>query len=173
MSTNQIHQRDDPAHRDPLTGETGSHPLGTGVGAVAGTAAAGALAGTVAGPAGTIVGAAVGAVLGGLAGKGIAEGFNPTVEEAYWREQHPKQSYAKGRHFEEFGPAYRTGYRGYVEHAPAGRSFEESEEELRRRYEQENAALAWDEARPASRAAWMRSAEQRRSGNPSILRSDG
>jgi len=61
------------ANRDPITGATGSHPVGTGLGAAAGGVAAGAAAGSVAGPLGTVVGAAVGAVLGGLAGKGVAE----------------------------------------------------------------------------------------------------
>ena len=76
------------ANRDPITDAAGSHPVGTGVGALAGGAAAGAAAGTVAGPVGTVVGAAVGAVAGGLAGKGIAEQIDPTVEDAYWRDNY-------------------------------------------------------------------------------------
>ena len=36
-------------HRDPISDETGAHPVGTGVGAVGG-AIAGAAAGTVGGP---------------------------------------------------------------------------------------------------------------------------
>jgi hypothetical protein len=43
------------ANRDPLTGAPGSHPVGTGLGAIAGGAAAGAATGTVAGPIGTVV----------------------------------------------------------------------------------------------------------------------
>ena len=35
-------------NRDPLTGTPGSHPVGTGIGAVAGDAAVGAAVGTVA-----------------------------------------------------------------------------------------------------------------------------
>ncbi len=66
------------ANRDPITGEPGSHPVGTGLGAAAGGAAAGAAVGTVAGPVGTGIGAAVGAVAGGLAGKAAGEHFNPT-----------------------------------------------------------------------------------------------
>jgi uncharacterized protein (TIGR02271 family) len=68
------------ANRDPLTGEVGAHPVGTGVGAVAGGVAAGAAAGSVAGPVGTAVGAAAGAVAGGLAGKEVAEELDPTDE---------------------------------------------------------------------------------------------
>jgi uncharacterized protein (TIGR02271 family) len=67
------------ANRDPITGEAGAHPVGTGVGAAAGGMAAGAAAGTVAGPVGTVLGAAVGAVAGGLAGKGVAEKVDPTL----------------------------------------------------------------------------------------------
>lgn len=67
------------ANLDPITGEPGAHPVGTGVGAVAGGMAAGAAVGTVAGPVGTAVGAAAGAVVGGLAGKGVAEKIDPTT----------------------------------------------------------------------------------------------
>jgi uncharacterized protein (TIGR02271 family) len=70
--------REQDANRDPITGEPGSHPIGTGLGAVAGGAVAGAATGTVAGPVGTGVGAAVGAVAGGLAGKAAGEKFDPT-----------------------------------------------------------------------------------------------
>ena len=81
-----VHETDKPgadANRDPITGEPGAHPVGTGLGTAAGGAAAGAAAGLAAGPVGAAVGAVVGGVAGGLAGKGIAESINPTVEEAY------------------------------------------------------------------------------------------
>src|SRR5436853_6114369 len=85
-------------NRDPITGAPGSHPVGTGIGAaVGGAAATGAVMGTAAGPAGTIAGAAVGAVVGGLVGKGIAEKVDPTREDVYWRENHARQGWAKGR----------------------------------------------------------------------------
>jgi hypothetical protein len=51
--------RDD-LNADPISGEPGAHPIGTGVGA-AGGAAAGAAVGAAGGP----VGAAVGGVVGG------------------------------------------------------------------------------------------------------------
>lgn len=139
---------------DPITGAPGSHPVGTGVGAAIGGAAAGAAAGTVAGPVGTIAGAAIGAVVGGLAGKGVAEKIDPTREDAYWRENHGRQGYAKNRPYDEFAPAYRVGYQGYSQHGTAGRTFAESEAELRRDYEKQQAKLAWEDARPASQAAW-------------------
>ncbi len=65
------------ANRDPLTGEPGSHPVGTGVGALGAGAAGGAI-GAVGGPIGAGIGAAVGAVIGGLGGKAAAEHFDPT-----------------------------------------------------------------------------------------------
>ncbi len=65
----------DPARNpDPITHAPGSHPVGTGIGAVAGGAAgvagavaAGAAIGSPAGP--------VGAVVRRLPGKGVAESF--------------------------------------------------------------------------------------------------
>lgn len=141
---------------DPITGAPGSHPVGTGLGAAVGGAAAGAAAGTVVGPVGTVVGAAAGAIIGGLAGKGIAEKIDPTREDAYWRENHLQQSYANNRPYEAYAPAYRVGYEGYGQYGAAGKSFEESEADLRRAYEEQEADLAWDDARIASRAAWNR-----------------
>jgi hypothetical protein len=140
-------------NRDPITGELGSHPVGTGVGAIAGGAAAGAAIGTVAGPVGTALGTALGAVVGGLAGKGVAESVNPTVEDNYWRTSHPYQSYAQGRPYEEFSPAYRSGYEGYSAFG-GSTSFEENEAAIRHRYESFSPKLSWHEARPASLAAW-------------------
>lgn len=143
-------------NRGPITGTPGAHPVGTGVGAAAG-GAAGAAIGMVAGPVGAVAGAVVGAVVGGLAGKGVAEGVNPTAEEAYWRGQFVREPYfAVGRSYEDYSPAYRVGYEGRGLYA--GRSFEESEADLRRSYEATRGAsrMEWEEARVASRAAWHR-----------------
>src|SRR4029453_3919775 len=95
---------------DPITGAAGAPPVGTGLGAVAGGIAAGAATGTVAGPIGTTVGAAVGAIVGGLAGKGVAEMIDPTVEDAYWRDNYADRPYVtKGASYDDYGPAYRYG----------------------------------------------------------------
>ena len=153
--------RNDKSHKpDPITKTHSSHVVGTGIGAVAGGAAAGAAVGTVAGPVGTVAGAAVGAVVGGLAGHSVAKAVNPSVEDAYWRENHRRQSYAKGRSYDDFGPAYRTGYEGYALYGATGCTFEDREVDLRKSYEATQPKLAWDEARPASRAAWQRFQEQ-------------
>ena len=133
------------------------HPVGTGAGAVAG-AAAGAAAGTaVGGPAGTLVGGAIGAVAGAMAGRGIAEMADPAAEDSYWRETHRGEPYyVEGREYDrDYAPAYRAGYEGRVKYD--GRTFDEVEDDLASDYERFRAGdLTWDEARPASRAAWNR-----------------
>jgi hypothetical protein len=156
-------------NRDPLTGEPGAHPVGTGVGAAAG-GTTGATIGAAAGPVGAVVGAVIGAVAGGLAGKGVAEAIDPTAEEAYWRDNHGRQSFAGGRDYKEYEPAYRLGISEYED----GRTFDEREEHLRSQYEsqvrstgnrslEEEAAeqLEWEKARHASRAAYDRLANRR------------
>src|SRR4051812_5760553 len=110
MIDKTLTNKDADANRDPITDEPGAHPVGVGVGAAAGGMAAGAAVGTVAGPVGTAVGAAVGAVVGGLAGKGVAESIDPTVEDAYWRENYASRDYVEpGRSYSDYGPAYGYG----------------------------------------------------------------
>src|SRR5690606_33322823 len=123
------------ANRDPITGAPGAHPVGVGIGAAAGGAAAGAAAGTVAGPVGTLAGAAIGAVAGGLAGKATAEAIDPTVEEEYWRSHYTSEPYYEsGRSYEDYAPAYRTGYEGRARYGV--RRFEEVEDDLEADYNQ-------------------------------------
>lgn len=148
-----------PANRDPISGTPGAHPVGTGIGGASG-AVAGAVAGTAAGgPVGTIVGAVVGAVAGGLVGKGVGEAVNPTEEDAYWRGQYEHEAYYQGgRPYDDYAPAYRVGYESrhdYAEH-----SFEQAEDDLKRRYEttRGTSPLAWGDARAATHAAWDRAA---------------
>ncbi len=141
---------------DPITGEPGSHPVGTGVGAASG-GAAGAAIGAVGGPVGVAIGAAIGAVVGGLSGKGVAEAIDPTAEHAYWQENFRKEPYYEnGLEYSEYEPAYRTGYESYHRHA--GRRFEDVESELARDYDRVKGSskLGWEKAKVASRAAWNR-----------------
>lgn len=159
---NQQNKKDKSRNPDPITGAPGSHPVGTGLGAAAGGAATGAAVGTFAGPVGTLVGAGVGAVVGGLVGKGIAEKIDPTREDAYWRDNHSQQPFAHDRPYDKFAPAYRVGYEGYGEYGATGRTFEESEEDLRRKYEAQGAGLGWTDARPATQAAWRKFDEKSR-----------
>lgn len=142
-------------NRDPITGESGAHPIGTGIGA-GGGAITGAALGVAGGPVGVAIGTVVGAVIGGLAGKGAAEAINPTAEDAYWRTAHTREPYyAEDRSFEDYHPAYRLGYE---ERAARRGRFEDFDAELGSTWESRRgeSRLSWDEARPASRAAWER-----------------
>lgn len=153
-----IREDKDQANRDPITKAPGAHPIGVGIGAAAGGMAAGAAAGTLAaGPIGTVVGAAVGAIAGGLGGKAVAEHFDPTVEEGYWRENHDSQTFKKdGTVYDDYAPAYRMGYEGRNRYADE--SFESVETKLQQDYTSNRgeSLLDWDDARPAARAAWDR-----------------
>jgi uncharacterized protein YcfJ len=146
------------ANRDPLSGAPGAHPIGTAIGAAAGGIAAGAAAGTLAaGPIGTAVGAAIGAVAGGLGGKTIAEHYDPTVEEAHWRDRFEREPYFQGgMTFDDYAPAYRLG--GESRSRIADKSFEDVEDQLADRYDQVRgeSRLDWDDAREATRAGWNR-----------------
>jgi hypothetical protein len=154
----------DPANRDPITKAPGAHPVGVGVGAAVGGAAAGvataaasgAAVGTAAGPVGIVVGAAVGAVVGGLAGKAVAEHYDPTVEDRYWRENYKARPYASGGSYDDFGPAYAYGASSYGKYS--GRKFDEVESELSRDWTSARgkSSLSWDRAKPATRDAWDR-----------------
>lgn len=143
-------------NRDPLTGEPGSHPIGTGIGA-AGGGATGAAIGAVGGPIGAVVGAAIGAVAGGLAGKGVAEVIDPTAEDAYWRENYSSRSYVEpGSSYDDYQPAYRYGWESRSKYE--GRAFDEVESDLARGWDSTKATanMTWDRAKHAARDAWDR-----------------
>jgi phage tail tape-measure protein len=149
-------QKKTDANLDPITGAPGAHPVGTGVGATGG-AAAGAAIGAVAGPVGAAVGLVAGAIAGGLAGKGVAEKIDPTVEEAYWKNNFSKQKYVEpNASFATYQPAYRTGYEGRSRYA--GKQYDEVEADLQRDYEKSKgtASLSWEKAKHATRDAWHR-----------------
>lgn len=150
------------ANRDPITGEPGAHPIGTGAGASAG-AAAGATVGSIGGPAGAVIGGAVGAVVGGLAGKGAAEKVNPTVEDTYWRDNYRTRPYAKADvAYETYQPAYRYGWESRAQYS--GKSYDDVETDLERGWDKAKGTsrLAWNDAKLAVRDAWHRV-----DGNPS------
>lgn len=142
---------------DPITGSSGAHPVGTGVGA-AGGGAAGAAIGSVGGPIGAGIGLVVGAVAGGLGGKGVAEMIDPTVEDAYWRGEYSNSPYVgDDESYQNYQPAYQTGYEGYARYP--GKRFEEVESDLQRDYEKNcggNSTLSWDKAKCAVHDAWDR-----------------
>jgi hypothetical protein len=91
------------------------------------------------------------------AGKSIAERVNPSLEEAYWRENYKREPYyERGYTFDDYYPAYRTGWEGRIQYE--GRSFDEVQRELERDYNRNRGGsqLAWNKNRHAARAAWER-----------------
>jgi hypothetical protein len=145
------------ANPDPITGQPGAHPVGTGVGAAAAGAMAGAAGGAMAGPVGAVVGAVIGGVAGGLAGKGVAESIDPTVEGAFWRENYANRPYHdRATPYDEYAPAYQYGWESRAKNAD--RSFDDTEPELRRDWEsvKGRSRLGWDKAKLATRDAWDR-----------------
>ena len=146
-------QKKSNANLDPITGEPGSHPIGTTVGAAGGGLTGAALGGAVGGPLGAAVGAVVGGVVGAYSGRSVAEVMHPTEDEKTWREHHGEQPW-KDEPYEHYAPAYKTGFdaaRKYV-----GKHYDEIEADVARDYEKNDAnpAIPWDRARPAVRAAW-------------------
>ena len=143
-------------NRDPITDAPGAHPVGVGIGAAAGGIAAGAAVGTLAaGPVGTVVGAAVGAFAGGLAGKAVAEHYDPTIEETYWRGAFSNEPYYDTEYgYEDYAPAYRLGGAAGARHEIA--SFDGLEKDLAQEYRKSrgDSRLEWEQASPAARAAW-------------------
>lgn len=146
-------------NEDPMTGEPGSHPVGSGLGAAVGGAAVGAAAGSVAGPIGTIAGTIAGGIAGAYAGKAVAESIDPTVESAYWNTEYRNRPYTnKDRDYSDYGPAYRAGWESYTpddtweaREPIAKKKWEES-------WESEGGAprLTWEEAQAAARDAYYR-----------------
>jgi hypothetical protein len=119
---------DNPANRDPITGAPGSHPVGTAAGTTSGGVAGAAIGTAVGGPVGGAVGAAVGAVAGGLAGHAAGEAVNPSVEDIYWRQAHIREPYyRKDFTYDDYGPAYRTGWEGASRYYGQNRRFDDVE----------------------------------------------
>jgi len=105
-----------------------------------------------------VAGLVVGAVVGGLGGKAVAEGVNPTQEDAYWRESHTREPYYDaGRSYDDYRPAYELGWTGRSQ----GSDFDTAETRFASEWEQRRGAsgLSWEQARPATRAAWDRADE--------------
>jgi len=148
---------------DPITGESGSHPVGTGIGAAGAGTAGAAIGGAVGGPIGAVIGAAVGGIAGGLAGKGLAEEINPTVENEYWKENYSSRPYVEpGIDYNQYAPAYQHGWAARVLYA--GKTFDEAEADLKCEWEanKTDPRLSWDKARLATLDAWNRIDEQKR-----------
>lgn len=144
-------------NRDPITGEPGSHPVGTTVGAAGGAVAGASIGAVVAGPVGAVVGGAIGALAGGAAGHGAAEVVNPTVEDAYWRENYSKSSYVeRNRPYTDYQHAYRYGWESRT--ANPAKTWNQVENDLERGWDRAKgeSKLAWHQAKNATKDAWHR-----------------
>lgn len=147
---------------DPITGEPGSHPVGTGIGA-AGGGAAGAVIGAVGGPVGVIVGGVVGTIAGAAVGHATGEKLDPTIEEAYWRQNYSSTPYYQSErntisdldYHRDYKSAYRLGYENRDRY-PMDQRFEDVEPDLGQRWEavKGESRLKWEQAKEASRDAW-------------------
>lgn len=76
-------------------------------------------------------------------------------EASYWRSEYQNEPYvAQGERFDEYAPAYRTGYEGRSQYA--GQRFDDVQDNLKRDYENNrgDSTLGWDKAKQACRAAW-------------------
>jgi len=152
------------ANRDPISGEPGSHPVGTGIGAAGAGAVGAAIGGVVGGPIGAVVGSVIGSVAGGLMGKGAAEAVNPTEEDTYWQENYASRPYVEpDTSYDAYQPAYTTGYEGFSRYADTDKTYDEIEPELQSHYEKNysTAKLPWDKAKHATRDAFIKLHEER------------
>ena len=141
-------------NRDPITGDPGSHPIGTGIGTTGG-AMAGAAIGSISGPVGTALGGIVGAIVGAAAGHAVGEAVNPTGEETHWRDAYSREPYFNASlTFDDYAPAFRAGY--MYRSAYPERPWDVAETELKSIWEPNSGTsrLAWTEAREAMLAAW-------------------
>ena len=145
-------------NRDPISGEPGAHPIGTGIGAASGAAAgaaAGAAVGIPGGPVGMAVAGAIGAVVGGLGGKAASEALNPSGEEQFWRAHYENETvHSPDLDYDDYAPAYRLGYEN--RERLGAESFEMVEDQLATSWDdvKGNSRLDWQTARVAIRAAW-------------------
>ena len=89
------------------------------------------------------------------AAKGIDAVVNHEEEDAYWRESYQREPYyVSGRTYEQYRPAYELGWSSVGRYEGDFESVEpRMADDWRARHSD---GLAWDEARPAARAAWDR-----------------
>jgi hypothetical protein len=147
---------------DPITDAPGSHPIETGIGALAAGAAIGLAVSAVAGPVAVAVGAAAGAVAGGYAGKGVGELIDPTTEDNWLRDNFKSRPYVEdGDSYEDFNQAFRYGGLAESKYGDAG--IDLMDEQLQRDWEAaEENEMPWAKARGAIKDAYDRSVQIRR-----------
>ena len=50
--------------------------------------------------------------------------INPTVEATYWRDNYATQPWVERNYkYDDYEPAFRTGWEGYSKHASSGKTF--------------------------------------------------
>ncbi len=146
------------ANVDPLSGEIGAHPVGTGLGTLTG-GAAGAVIGLAAGPVGSAAGAVAGTIIGGIvgayAGKDVAESVNPTEIDLFWSENYSTRPYVGADDdYETYKSAYLYGYDARTKYAD--KKFEDVESNLSKDWEgrKEASTLSWSKAKDAVRDSY-------------------
>ena len=85
--------------------------------------------------------------------------FNPSLQDVYWREAFTNEPYYKIDYtYDDYAPAYRTGYEAAGRYLGQNRRFDDLEPELRADYERikGKSRLAWEDAKDAVRSAWHR-----------------
>lgn len=135
--------------------------LGVVGGAASGVTTGVAIGAATAGPVGAAVGGVIGGVAGAVGGKALVEAVGPAADDdAYWADAHLRAPYYRpDRGYEWYRPAYELGWSG-VERYP-GR-YEDAEPRLADDWlRAPGRNMAWDEARPAVRAAWERAIARR------------
>jgi len=157
-----MNQKHDPnlktdANPRPIAGPAGLHPVGVGLGAASGSVTGATIGSAVGGPVGGVVGGAIGAATGALAGQSAAEAVNPTVEDAYWRENYVVRDYVeRGRPYADYRPAYQYGWESRAR--LGNRLFRDVETDLERGWDlaKGESKLAWTQAKQAASDAWHR-----------------
>jgi hypothetical protein len=108
--------------------------------------------------AGRAMASAVGFAAGAAASVARRPGkVDPAAQERYWLENYANEPYYDSNYsFEDYLPAFRTGWEGRAKYA--GRSFEDVEKDLTAdfHWNRGQSRLVWDQARHAVRAAWDR-----------------
>jgi len=85
--------------------------------------------------------------------------FNPSVHDIYWRDAFRREPYyASDYTYDDYAPAYRTGYEAAGRYHGQNRRFDDLEPELQADYERAKgkSRLTWEKAKDAVRAAWHR-----------------
>jgi uncharacterized protein (TIGR02284 family) len=86
----------------------------------------------------------------------MAPGSYPTDEVLYWKETYASEPYYEdGRLYEDYSPAYELGWLGYHQY---GGDVDVADRALANDWDMRKGVsdLSWEQARPATRAAWQR-----------------